>query len=108
MSDNPYDNIESWQYRWAKWGRYAHMTASEIIEETYRDGHAQEAYNGMSYLVTMQHIALMRRLGKVANYIVTPDNSLLLARLAGEDKPSLCTPADRSSRFRQHRCENLR
>jgi hypothetical protein len=29
----------------------------------------------------MQHIALMRRLGKVASYIVTPDNSLMLAKL---------------------------
>jgi len=81
MSDNPYDNIACWQWRWAKWARYAHMTPSEIAEETVKGGHAQEAYNGMSYLVTMQHIALMRRLGKVASYIVTPDNSLILAKL---------------------------
>jgi hypothetical protein len=81
MSDNPYDNIAGWQWRWAKWARYAQMTPSEIHEETYKGGHAHEAYNGMSYLVTMQHIALMRRLGKVASYIVTPDNSLMLAKL---------------------------
>jgi len=81
MSDNPYDNIASWQWRWAKWARYAQMTPSEIAEETYKGGHAQEAYNGMSYLVTMQHFALMRRLGKVASFIVTPDNSLMLAKL---------------------------
>jgi hypothetical protein len=81
MSDSPYDNIESWQYRWAKWGRYAHMTPSEIHEETYKGGHSTEAYNGQPYLTTMGHIALMRRLGKVASYIVTPDNSLMLAKL---------------------------
>jgi hypothetical protein len=80
MSDNPYDNIESWQYRWAKWGRYAHMTPSEIHDETYKGGHSTEAYNGQSYLTTMAHIALMRRLGKEP-YIVLPDNSNMLAKL---------------------------
>jgi len=80
-SDTPYDNIASWQWRWAKWRRFVHMTPSEIEEETIKGGHAQESYNGISYLVTMQHIALMRRLGKVASYIVTPDKSLMLAKL---------------------------
>jgi hypothetical protein len=82
MSDNAYDNIESWQYRWAKWARYAHITPSEIAEDTYKDGHSTESYNGMSYLVTMQHIALMRRLGKEPSNIVLPDNSSMLAKLA--------------------------
>jgi hypothetical protein len=82
VSDNPYDNIESWQYRWAKWGRYAHMTPSEIAEETCKGGHAQEAYNGISYLVTLQHIALMRRCGKEPSNIVLPDHANMLAKLA--------------------------
>ena len=100
MSDNPYDNIASWQWRWAKWGRFVHMTPSEIHEETYKGGHAQESYNGMSYLITMQHVALMRRLGKVADYIVTPDNSLMLAKLLGlgfavrDDDTIECAPPE--------------
>ena len=57
------------------------MTPSQIEEETIKGGHSTESYNGMSYLITMQHIALMRRVGKVASYIVTPDNSLMLAKL---------------------------
>jgi len=81
VSDNPYDNIASWQWRWAKWARYAHMTEQEIFEETYKGGHSTESHNGMSCLCTLNYARLMRRLGKEPSNIVLPDNSNMRAKL---------------------------